>query len=102
MPTCGFPITSISKIENILEKSKVNYVEVDRANNYNEDKKHVDPQVNNYDQMLKKSKNAVDIILRIHKVNEYLMENEDTKDIYEILNMVENVTTANEKNFKTI
>lgn len=47
IPTCGFPINAISKVENILEKTKINYVAVDRRNNYDEEEKYVDKQENN-------------------------------------------------------
>ena len=32
IPTCGFPLNAISKVENFLEKTKINYVTVDRRN----------------------------------------------------------------------
>lgn len=32
VPSCGFPINAISKVENILERTKINYVSVDRRN----------------------------------------------------------------------
>ena len=31
---CGFPIKSIVKVENMLERKKVNYIILDRKNNY--------------------------------------------------------------------
>ena len=30
VPCCGFPLTSISKVEGILEKSKINYIVLDK------------------------------------------------------------------------
>ena len=34
---CGFPIKSIAKVENILEHKKINYMILDRKNNYDVD-----------------------------------------------------------------
>ncbi len=35
IPTCSFPVSSLSKVENILEKNKINYLVVDKRLNYN-------------------------------------------------------------------
>lgn len=91
VPTCGFPINAISKVENILEKSKVNYIVVDRRNNYDEEEKYVDKQENKYDRVFEKSEKLVEIILRIQKINNILLQSKEDENIKEILDKIEKV-----------
>lgn len=44
IPTCSFPVSSLSKVKNILEKNKINYIVVDKINNYDEDQKFINKQ----------------------------------------------------------
>ena len=62
IPHCGFPISSISKVENILEKNKINYISVDRRNNYDEEEKYINKHDN------KNNKNINKILDKIEKV----------------------------------
>lgn len=94
VPTCGFPIAAISKIEGILEKSKINYLLVDKGNDYNEEEKYINSQENNYDKMFTKSKTTININLRVHKISEYLMEHKDDSNIEQILREIEKLTIA--------
>ena len=47
--TCGFPLDSISKVIAKLEEKKINYVILDRRNNYEEDEKSDNGNLNTYD-----------------------------------------------------
>lgn len=91
IPTCGFPINAISKVENILERTKINYIAVDRRNNYDEEEKYIDKQENNYDKIFEKSQEIVNIILRIQKINDFLKQNKDNKNIEKILEEMEKI-----------
>ena len=65
IPSCGFPINAISKVEAILEKNKINYIVVDRRNNYDEEEKSINKQENQYDKFFEMSEKIVNNILRI-------------------------------------
>ena len=65
---CSFPVSSISKVENILEKNKINYIVVDKRNNYEEEYKEINKQENNYDKIYEKAKKTVEITLRIQRI----------------------------------
>ena len=77
IPCCGFPINAISKVENILEKRKINYVVVDRRNNY--------------DKIFEKSKQTIEIILKIQKINQFLIQHKEDEKIEEILERMEKI-----------
>ena len=91
VPTCGFPINAISKVENNLEKSKINYIVVDRRSNYEEEEKYINKQENNYDKIFEKSKAIVAIIFRIQKITDYLKENKEKESIEKILGKMEEI-----------
>ena len=91
IPCCGFPINAISKVENILEKRKVNYIVVDRRNNYEEEEKYINNQENNYDKIFEKSKQTIDKLLKIQKINQYLIQHKEDEKIEEILERMEKI-----------
>lgn len=91
IPSCAFPISSISKVENILEKNKINYIAVDRRNNYDEEQKIINKQENNYDKILEKSKIAVGTTLRIQRIYQNLIKSRDTVQINEKLEKIEEI-----------
>ena len=79
IPHCGFPINSISKVENILEKNKINYVLLDRRNNYDEEVKYINKQENKYEKNFERAKKSVNIVMKIQKINQFLIENKKVK-----------------------
>lgn len=91
IPCCGFPINAISKVENILEKRKVNYIVVDRRNNYEEEEKYINKQENNYDKIFEKSKQTIDRVLKIQKINQFLIQHKEDEKIEEILERMEKI-----------
>ena len=91
IPTCSFPVSSLSKVENILEKNKINYIVVDKRSNYDEDQKFINKQENNYEKIFEKAKSSVEIMLRIQKIYDKLLQNRDKLEIYEILEKIEKV-----------
>ena len=91
IPCCGFPTNAISKVENILERTKINYVSVDRRNNYDEEEKYVDKQKNNYEKTFEKSKQTIDILLRIQKITDFLKQYKENENIEKILEEMEKI-----------
>ncbi len=51
IPACSFPVSSLNKIENVLEKNKINYIVVDKRSNYEVEHKQINKQENNYDKI---------------------------------------------------
>ena len=91
VPTCAFPVSSLSKVENILEKAKVNYIVVDKRSNYEEEEKYIDNQENNYEKIFAKAKESVEFMLRIQRVYDTLLHNKDSENIEEKLEKIEMV-----------
>ena len=89
VPICGFPITSIGKVQNILEKSKINYIIVDKRSNYEEEYKQLNNQENNYDKIYEKAEKSVEIILRVQKIYDKILKEIENKNLYEILDKIE-------------
>lgn len=91
IPHCGFPISSISKVENMLEKHKINYISVDRRNNYDEEEKYINKQENKYDVIFQKAQKTIETILRIQRINQMLNDNKNNENINKILDEIEKV-----------
>ena len=89
--SCGFPNQSLSKVISKLENKKINYIIVDRRNNYEVNEKENFKNLNTYDKYYKEAKEKIGIKIRIQKINNYLLGNSNKKNIKELLNMVEKV-----------
>ena len=88
VPSCGFPINALGKGEAFLEKSKINYIVVDRRNNYEEEEKYINKQENKYEKFFKKSEKIINNLIRIQKISKTLLDNKEEE---EILKKVEKV-----------
>ena len=89
--SCGFPSQSLNKIISKLENKKINYVIVDRRNNYEIEQKEDFKNLNTYDKDYEKAKEEIGKKLRIEKINTYLLENIDKKDIKKVLLNIEEI-----------
>ena len=88
---CGFPITNVSKIMARLEEKKINYILIDRRNNYDVDGKMDFGNLNRYQVTYEKSNKYVNYKKRIEGINNVLLENLENKEFSSILNKVEDV-----------
>ena len=88
---CGFPITNVSKIMARLEEKKINYILIDRRNNYDVDGKMDFGNLNRYQATYEKSNKYVNHKKRIEGINNFLLENLENKEFSSILNKVEDV-----------
>lgn len=78
---CGFPIKSIVKVENILERKKVNYMILDRKNNYDVDVFENYKNLNKYQEIYEKAKKYIKTRNNIEEIYKELINNINTKDI---------------------
>ena len=76
-------------MQNILEKSKINYIIVDKRSNYEEEYKQLNNQENNYDKIYEKAEKSVEIILRVQKIYDKILKEIENKNLYEILDKIE-------------
>ena len=79
--TCGFPLDSISKVMAKLEEKKINYVILDRRNNYEEDEKSDNGNLNTYDKIYENARIYVNLKRRIDQIYEDLMEDIESDSI---------------------
>ena len=91
IPMCGFPISSISKVENVLEKNKINYILLDKKANYEEEYRYINNQENNYEQIYNKAKREVGLMFRIQKINNLLVQSIGDPDINIKIEKIEKV-----------
>ena len=73
----AFPISSLGKVTAILENNKINYIVVDKRNNYDVEQQSNNKNLNNYNKFLKLAKEKVNKNKRIEQIIEYLKEDEE-------------------------
>ena len=100
IPFCTFPVNSISKVANILEKNKINYIVVDKRSNYEEEYKEINKQENNYDKIYEKAQKTVEITLRIQRIYNSLIKQREEKNIEEKIKEIEKIIRKNDKRRK--
>ena len=89
LPACSFPISSLSKVENILEKNKINYLVVDKRSNYEVEHKVINNKENKYDSIFKIANNFGTITIRIQNIYDELMKKRKKPNFAEKLNKIE-------------
>lgn len=77
----AFPKTAYNKIISKLEKNKINYIILDRRNNYAEREKSNNKNLNNYEKYYQISKEELAIRMRIEKIKKYLELNMQDKEL---------------------
>ena len=88
---CGFPITSINKIEAKIEELKINYLVVNKADNYEVYEEQDFKTENKYIQIYNKAHKYINRKNRITEIYNYLMENINCENIKEKINEVEEI-----------
>lgn len=77
--SCAFSQNAIHKVTAKLENSKINYLILDRRNNYQLDEKFNNKNLNKYTEIYEKAKSEISGKMRIEKIYCYLLENKDDK-----------------------
>lgn len=95
--TCGFPIQGLNRVIATLEQRKINYLAVDRKNNYETDLIFDYGNLNTYQELYEKAKVYVNYKRRIEDIQNYLLENIQDKNFKEILSKMEEVINERRK-----
>ena len=88
---CGFPISAIEKIIAKLEILKINYVLIDRRDNYDIDEKKDYKKLNEYENFYERANIYLNYKTRIDNINSFLLENMNKKDFRKILGKIEDI-----------
>ena len=79
--SCSFPKSAYNKVIARMEENKINYIVLDRRNNYSEQDKSNNKNLNNYQKYYEISKNEYATKLRIEKINKFLIENKTDREL---------------------
>lgn len=72
---CAFPVFILNKIMAKLEENKINYIIIDRRNNYGVDEKSDNGNLNKYNIYLEKSKKYIKFSTQIDDILKYTSNN---------------------------
>ena len=89
--TCGFPLDSVSKVMAKLEEKKINYVILDRRNNYEVDEQYDNKNLNQYKDIYEKAKRYVNMKKRIDAIYEQLIEEIENPETREKIISIEKI-----------
>lgn len=89
--TCGFPTDSLNKVIANLEDKKIDYVILNKRNNYEEDEKYTNGNLNTYEEIYEKARIYVNLKRRIDEIYEFLMEEIENAEIKEKITKIEEV-----------
>lgn len=95
--SCAFPTKSLKKNLAILEAKKINYIIIDRRNNYEVDEKFDNKNLNRYDEMFERAKKFITLKQRIDNINRYLIDNINKENIKKIINKMEEIINEGRK-----
>lgn len=85
--TSAFPIPSLAKVTAILEQNKINYIVLDRRNNYDVEQEMDNKNLNRYNKFLELAKIKVRKSKRIEQILEYLNEDEELiEEVEKVIN----------------
>lgn len=86
---CGFPVVSLNRVLAKLEEEKINYLVIDKRNNFDVDSKQDFKDLNRYEKIYFKSKNYVNYKARIDNIENNLLELINEKDFRKLLGEIE-------------
>lgn len=87
--SAGFPEVSLKRVLATLENKKIEYMILDRRNNYDVDEKYEIGNINKYNEIYNKAKKIANLQARIENIYQYLNNNINRKDISNILKKME-------------
>ncbi len=88
---CGFPVVTLPKIIAKLEEKSINYIVIDRRNNYDVEQKTEYKDLNNYDKYFEKAHKFVNRKRRIDNITEFLNNNIEDNILSNTLSKIEGI-----------
>lgn len=88
--SCSFPQNASNKVKSILENKQVNYIILDRRNNYEIIEKSDNRNLNRYDKIYEIGRRENVKRMRVEKIYSYLLENIDNKELIDNIEKVIN------------
>ena len=89
--SAGFPEVSLKRVIATLENKKIDYMILDRRNNYDADEKFENGNLNKYNEIYNKAKKHFNILARIENISNYLHNNMNKKETINILKRMEQI-----------
>lgn len=86
--SCAFPKGSLNKVMATLENKKINYIIVDRRNNYEVVQELNNGNLNKYEEIFEKARIEINYNIRVENIVQYLMENRNTKLLLEMERLI--------------
>ena len=71
-----------------MENKKINYIIVDRRNNYEVVQKLNNGSLNKYEEIFEKARVEINYNIRVENITQYLMENRNTKLLLEMERLI--------------
>lgn len=88
---CGFPKSGLAKVLSKLEEMNINYIVLDKSDNYNEMEKEGFKGKNQYNLMYAKAHKYISKKNRIDAIYQYLIENISLEDMKEKITKIEEI-----------
>ena len=80
----AFPKSAYNKVLLVLEQNNINYIVLDKRNNYDVEEKDDNRNLNNYNEFYEKARKEIAKKMRIEKIYQYLLSCDDENTIYEV------------------
>lgn len=91
VPTVGFPINALNKVMSKLENNKINYLFLDKRNNYDVDYKFDNENLNKYSEIYEEARKYVNLKKRIENIVEFLYDEIKNNNIKEKIKKIEEI-----------
>lgn len=85
---CSFPKSAYNKVISKLDNNKVNYIILDKRNNYDVEDKINYGNLNKYDEIYEKAKSNIAYKMRIEKIYNYLLSCKNETTIFEVEKLI--------------
>lgn len=95
--TCGFPANSVEKAISALKEKQIDYIVLDKGNNYEVEEKITYQESNSYRTIYEKARLYVNIKTRIDSIYNYLEESIFDEGIKELLFNIEDLIDEKRK-----
>lgn len=89
--SCAFPKKSYPKVIATLENKKMNYLILDRRNNYDIEEKSDHKNLNTYSKYFQKANTYVNVKFRMDRIYQYILENYEKENIKQKLKEMESI-----------